>query len=297
MSNCDDPPNSWRTSDLFVPHATIANAWKFVGRMDDRITLINGEKVLPLTIEGRIRHHPLVKEAVVFGIDRDVPGLLLFRALGTANLSDDEYIEQVWPVVETANSYAEAFSQISREMIAVIPEDVDCPLTDKSSIKRGVIYKEFSSTIDAVYKAAGSANKTQCLTMNIDELQTWIMQQVRAQGCEVEDPAQDFFAAGMDSLKAIHLRSTILRHVDLGGHDSDLSSTTVFDCGNAKKLAERLFAIRTGNKTGDSTAHDTMNALIEKYSSFPESKSASTFVSAKPSMDGDIVVSEVKVNP
>jgi long-subunit acyl-CoA synthetase (AMP-forming) len=29
----------------------------------------NGEKVLPLPIEGRIQQYPLVKEAVVFGID------------------------------------------------------------------------------------------------------------------------------------------------------------------------------------------------------------------------------------
>ncbi len=67
ISNSDDPPNSYHTSDLFVPHHMISDAWKFVGRLDDRITLLNGEKVLPLPIEGRIRRNPLVKEAVMFG--------------------------------------------------------------------------------------------------------------------------------------------------------------------------------------------------------------------------------------
>jgi len=67
ISNSDDPPNSYHTSDLFAPHPMIPDAWKFVGRLDDRITLLNGEKVLPLPIEGRIRRHPLVKEAVIFG--------------------------------------------------------------------------------------------------------------------------------------------------------------------------------------------------------------------------------------
>lgn len=67
MTNSDDPPNSYHTSDLFIPHPTIPDAWKFVGRMDDRVTLLNGEKVLPLPIEGRIRGHEFVKEAVVFG--------------------------------------------------------------------------------------------------------------------------------------------------------------------------------------------------------------------------------------
>jgi acyl-CoA synthetase (AMP-forming)/AMP-acid ligase II len=86
ISNSNDPPNSYYTKDLFIAHPTIPNAWKFVGRLDDRITLTNGEKVLPLPIEGRIQQDPLVKDAVVFGIDRPVPGLLLFRATTTRGL-------------------------------------------------------------------------------------------------------------------------------------------------------------------------------------------------------------------
>lgn len=78
-SNSNDPPNSYHTSDLFIPHPVIKNAWKPIGRLDDRITLLNGEKVLPLAIEGRITQHKYVREAVVFGVDRSVPGLLLFK--------------------------------------------------------------------------------------------------------------------------------------------------------------------------------------------------------------------------
>lgn len=39
VSNSDDPPNSFHTSDLFEPHPSLPNRWKFVGRIDDRITL------------------------------------------------------------------------------------------------------------------------------------------------------------------------------------------------------------------------------------------------------------------
>jgi len=66
MSNSNDPPNSYHTSDLFTPHPTIPKAWKFIGRLDDRVTLMNGEKVLPLPMEGRIGRDPLVKQAVIF---------------------------------------------------------------------------------------------------------------------------------------------------------------------------------------------------------------------------------------
>jgi acyl-CoA synthetase (AMP-forming)/AMP-acid ligase II len=136
VTNSNDPPKSFHTSDLFVPHPVLPDRWKFVGRLDDRITLLNGEKILPLPIEGRIRQHALVKEAVMFGMDRPVPGLLLFRSKNAEHLNDEGFLNEVWPVVQEANSGAEGFSQISKEMVVVIGDDVDCPSTDKSSIKR-----------------------------------------------------------------------------------------------------------------------------------------------------------------
>ena len=293
MSNSDDPPNSWRTNDLFVPHGTIPNAWKFVGRMDDRITLLNGEKVLPLTIEGQIRHHPLVREAVVFGIDREVPGLLLFRALGTSHLEDQEFLNQVWPAIEYANCHAEAFSRITREMVAIVPEDIDCPLTDKSSIKRGHIYREFASIISDTYAAAGSVNKTQSLQLSIPKLEDWILRTVRSQGYEIADVSTDFFSAGMDSLNAIHLRGLILRNIDLGGHESECTSMIVFDCGNAKRLARRLHAIRTGSVVDDEQgwAIRTMKTFIDKYSDFAKYESHKD-LSLSTSLDkGQVIVS------
>lgn len=64
VSNSDDPPRSFHSNDLFSPHPIIPDAWKHIGRIDDRVTLVNGEKVLPLPIEGRIRSDRLVSEAV-----------------------------------------------------------------------------------------------------------------------------------------------------------------------------------------------------------------------------------------
>lgn len=270
MSNSDDPPNSWRTSDLFVPHPTIANAWKFVGRVDDRITLLNGEKVLPLVMEGRIRNNPLVREAVVFGIDHEVPGLLLFRALGTGHLKDQEFLDQVWPVIHDANDGADTFSHISREMVAIIPEHVECPLTDKHSIKRGDIYQTFASVIDATYEAAGSSKKSQHHQLTIPGLEEWILRALRDEGYHIENVTTDFFSVGVDSLQASHLRSRILKEIDLGGHESECTSMIVFDCGNTERLARRLYAIRNGDDVEDEQGKtiSAMRSLIDKYSNF-----------------------------
>jgi len=269
ISNSNDPPNSYHTKDLFTAHHTIPNAFKYVGRLDDRLTLTNGEKVLPLGVEGRIQQDPLVKEAVMFGIDRPVPGLLLFRAKSAAGMTDKEFIDRVWPAIEDANSRAEKFSQISKETIAVIPDDVDCPSTDKSSIQRAQVYREFASVIDDVYTTLeNSAVGT--LKLSIPELEKWIISSFEKLGIILDSPKNDFFAAGVDSLKAIQMRGVIIKNLDLGGNISRCSSTIVYDCGNAAKLARALYNIRTHDNGEDEAEDETgaMLALIEQYSVF-----------------------------
>ena len=270
MSNSDDPPQSYHTSDLFIAHPSIPNAWKYIGRKDDRVTLINGEKVLPLPIEGRILQDPLVREAVVFGVDRDVPGLLLFRAKAASGLSEAEFVEKVWPAIEDANSRAEAFSQISREMIAVIPEEVECPSTDKSSIKRAAVYRDFKDTINAVYTTLESSMEG-TLELDVEQLKEWLLRAFADLGISLENPETDFFSAGVDSLKAIQMRGLIIKNLSLGGNVTKCGSMIVYDCGNAARLAKKLVAIRLGEEMDNGGISDEialMKKLIEQYSKF-----------------------------
>lgn len=276
MSNSDDPPNSYHTKDLFIAHPTIPNAWKFVGRLDDRVTLTNGEKVLPLPIEGRIQQDPLVKEAVVFGVDRPVPGLLLFRAANAAGLSDEEFLDRVWPVIEDANSRAEGFSQIGRDLVAVIHEEVDCPSTDKSSIKRAAVYREFIDVIDSVYQRLENGMKG-TLKLSVPELEEWILKSFAELGINLGSPGVDFFSAGVDSLKAIQMRGHIVKNLDLGGNVSKCASMIVYDCGNAAKLARTLYAIRTGDSREGEDSDDipAMSSLIKRFSTFEQRSNGS----------------------
>ena len=96
--------------------------------------------VVPMTVllwwtekrtEGRNRLSPLIKEAVVFGIGISIPGLLLFRADSAVYSTDQEFVDQVWSRVQDANSRAEGFSQISKEMIISWSTTVELPSTNK----------------------------------------------------------------------------------------------------------------------------------------------------------------------
>jgi hypothetical protein len=45
------PDGSYATKDLFTPHPSIPDAWKYFARLDDTLVLMNGEKVVPLAFE------------------------------------------------------------------------------------------------------------------------------------------------------------------------------------------------------------------------------------------------------
>lgn len=271
-SNSDHPfAGAWRSSDVFTPHPTIPDAWKHMTRLDDRVTLANGEKVLPLPIEGRIRQNPLVREAVVFGIGKSVPGLLVFKARTDhgIDLSDESFVDAIWPCVEAANRAAEAFSNIMRDMIVVLPPDVEYPRTDKTGIIRPRVYAEFNGQIEEAYdRLDGRENGG--LVLDLPAMESYIMQTFStALGIHLSDLNQDFFAAGVDSLKAIQVRHVLQKTLDLGGQI--LAMNAIYNAQNAKGLALQLFSLRKGVVDGcskDFCASDDvlMKQFIAKYS-------------------------------
>ncbi|KAI1128311.1 hypothetical protein F5Y10DRAFT_240709 [Nemania abortiva] len=264
--NSDDPPGSFRTRDLFAPHATEPGLWKYVCRLDDRFTLINGEKVLPISIEGRIRQEECVKEAVVFGEGKSYPGALVFRADAAAHMSDEEFLEAVWPAVEAANSRAETFSRIPKELVVVLPADTAYPRTDKGTFIRVPTYRQFEREIESAYEKFEN-EKGGTLSISGLELEDFLLRGMKDRlGVElsVED---EFFAAGVDSLQCIQMWNLIKKELDLGGNGSRLSQNVLYETGNIRALARHLEDLRSGE---ESTADELskMKELIEKYSLF-----------------------------
>ncbi|KAH8433380.1 uncharacterized protein LDX57_011014 [Aspergillus melleus] len=266
-SNSDQPPGSYHSKDVFTPHPQIPERWKYVTRLDDRITLVNGEKVLPLPIEGSIKQNPLIQEAVVVGVSRSVPGLLVFRSEEAKSFSDQEYMDLIWPAVQDANSRAEQFSQISRDMVLTLPPDAVCPRTDKGSMIRAQVYTKYADTIDSLYtKQENSADGS--LELDVGSTEEHLTKLCRDElGFDISSSEAEFFAEGLDSLKAIHLRRLILR--DFRIEDSkDIGQNVVFETGTVSRLAEHIHAVQSGQETKATDDVSLMPGLIEKYSSF-----------------------------
>ncbi|KAI0164556.1 acetyl-CoA synthetase-like protein [Hypoxylon sp. FL1284] len=274
ITNSDDPPGSYHSGDLFSPHPTVPWAWKYVARADDRVTLLSGEKILPLSMEGIIRESPLVREALMVGNDRLVPALLVFRSMAAAELSDDEFLAAIQPYIDTANGIADEFARLTPDMIAPLGADVEYPATDKNNIIRRAANASFEEVISNLYNKdqdAAIVGSGKHLKLDIEQLEQFISKLINQQaGVEVPDMEADLFAAGIDSLRAAQVRRLLQRHLDLGGNL--LPTNVVYDAGSVAKLARLLFALRTNEKLEEPVDDDEiarMEKIIGENSAFP----------------------------
>ncbi|KAL5366111.1 hypothetical protein BJX96DRAFT_169654 [Aspergillus floccosus] len=246
-SNADD--GSYHSGDLFVQHPTHPKRWKYVARGDDRVTLTNGEKVLPLPIEGTIRRHPLVDKAVVVGVQKAEPGLLIFRAQAAKDTPAEEILDHIWSTVEEANARAEQFSRISRAMVTVLPEGTVCPRTDKRSIIRTQVYADFKDDINRMYSR--SDDRAGALQLSVDDtaahLLTLCQKELHVPISTVHDNLYSYGFADA---------ATVLQNL-------------VYDAGNISRLAEAIYAIQHGQHTQHKDERALARDWIERYSSFP----------------------------
>ena len=263
-TNMDD--GSYATKDLFEPHPTIPQAWKYIARRDDTINLINGEMFNPVSTEGSIRSNKNVQEAVIFGAGRPSLGVLLVPASALRDEPEGEILDTIWPVVESACANVEAYARISKNMIKLLPWDCAYPRTDKGSIIRQAFYRDYAEEIEQIYEQAekSGAELSKMSLLQLQGLVRGLVTDALAKKVEMTDDS-DFFALGLDSLQAIRIRSEIVKTVDVGGHR--LGQTVVFDNPSVARLSSYLFALSSGtHANGDKPIESEMQDLIDRFS-------------------------------
>ncbi|KAK6437711.1 putative NRPS-like protein biosynthetic cluster [Oleoguttula sp. CCFEE 5521] len=260
------PDNSYATKDLFEMHPTTPNAWRYYARLDDTLVLENGEKANPLELEGIAKDNLNVAEAVAFGANKPRLGLFLIPSESTLCSTDDELIDEVWPSIEESNKAAPGYSQMSRDMVKVLPKLTLYRRTDKGTVIRAAFYRNFKDLIDQAYHE-GAPSGALVLKGNelISYLRTQLLDVASMPAGAVINADTDIFSLGVDSLQSIRLRSAILKNLDVGGHK--LPQNFAFDHPTLQAMADELTHLRLGNSAVDKPdIEQRMTALIDKYS-------------------------------
>jgi thioester reductase-like protein len=277
----NQPDGSYATRDLFVRHPdpTKTERFKYVGRLDDWLALVNGEKINPVQFEHTVLTDPRVAEAVVFGAGQVCAGLVIVPAKGHDDVSEDAFIQLVQPAIDAANAHAEAYAKIDREHIRVLRAQAidDCPKTDKGTVIRAAFYKKFEALIKSVYEDAERATGGH-LQLDHDGTVAWLRQlvvdilELDAAKAATLALDTDFFTLGLDSLGAYRMFSRIVKTLDLGPRASEVAGNVCFEYPNVSALASFLSALRSGGSYTKRTEHEEMQALIDRYGIFDARK-------------------------
>lgn len=208
---CNFPDiEEWHTKDLFRPHPTKPNLWRFHGRTDDIIVLSNGSKFNPTPSEGIIAGHKLLSGAVIVGLGRFQPALLVELRDGV-DLPSEAVIEDIWPTVQQANAQAPGHGIVIRSMIAVATAK-RFERAGKGTIIRKLTAENFRPEIEALYSEDSALTLGQGHSPVLTETSDLGAIQSYVRACiELSFPMpdlredQDLYVLGLDSLKTVEI--------------------------------------------------------------------------------------------
>ncbi|KAJ3918426.1 acetyl-CoA synthetase-like protein [Lentinula edodes] len=289
MSN----PRGYATSDLFVPHPTKQGLWKIVGRVDDVVVLSTGEKCVPAPMENTLLMSPLIQGVVMFGRQRDQPGVLIEPSPGNEIEVDDpeqvsnyrNKIWQVWSVIEEGNRLVPAYSRIYKETILISAPEKPLPRAAKGTILRKAAYQLYEKAINRIYEIidtdANSSPVDPPTSWESPQVQQWLTHQLQGLCGVVLSPTIDFFEHGIDSLSATILRLrivTILRTSTKSSGSRSIADifapNSVYNHPSIQSLADYIVDLvhsedsaATPIVANDNHAHIRLiDAMIERYS-------------------------------
>ncbi|TKY90272.1 hypothetical protein EX895_000270 [Sporisorium graminicola] len=287
------PDGSYATKDLFVPHPTKPDSYKYIGRADDTLVHYNGEKTNPVPMELAIRASQYVADCLVFGAGRSQTGVLVVpsevalqeaRVQAGSDADKEELLHQqmnelVWTAVEAGNKEAPSHSKIVPELVKLLPLGTKFPSADKGSVIRAKAVKAFEHEIDQVYAdyEAGSSDATDTPKNALHDLDTSITVAAHAVSEVTGTPAvelqtklneADLIELGIDSLKAARIRNLLQKRVKLA---SDLPFNLVFEHPTITALAGFLLKQSLG-ETNNKSDHEqaeisSVDALLDEFKS------------------------------
>lgn len=191
----------FRTKDVFSQHPSKPDIWKFEGRVDDIVTLSNGEKFSPNAIEDSVNTHPDVTSALVVGNGRFQPALIVETPPGSS-VRTARIVSEIWPLVETTNQTAPAYGRISKAL--VLTYSGRFLRTPKCTIQRRKTEQALAEDVEALYSSFGAETSAEMAEQHdlrsVEGVQACLGQICSAVVGADLDPDTHFFANGLDSM-------------------------------------------------------------------------------------------------
>lgn len=266
---------SLATSDLFVPHPQIKNAWRYHSRADSQLTLVTGEKFDPAPIEDAIAaSSSLLADVLIFGNGKPYPGVLLLRSEGAKEIPDNEILSKIGLVVEKVNADSPSHARIPRNMLVILPHQ-DQPLekSSKGTVVRRKAEERFENEIEQAYQAVSADLDTDVPDEEVSGRILDLVGSIMGDRVDVDslEVNTDLFSYGVDSVACVQIRHGLKQL--LPSDSKPLPLTVVEDSRTVSALADLVTRVRHGGTVDEKVdQRSQIFTLIKQYSELDVSK-------------------------
>ncbi|CAF1201024.1 unnamed protein product [Adineta ricciae] len=128
----NQPDGSYIVGDILLEDPPNSGFYRILGRQDDTLVHITGEKTNPIPIEHSIQSCPLVKQVVLVGHNQFCTAALIeLDKDKTKDLNEKKILDEIWKYVEQANKDAPSHSRLIKQLIHILSNDQSLPVTHK----------------------------------------------------------------------------------------------------------------------------------------------------------------------
>lgn len=167
----------WSMGDLFSPHPTRKNTWKYVSRADNLVIMANGYKLLPTFFEEEILgKDPRIKSASIYGTAKEHLAVIVdlvnppppsyfenkdkvmksTTTSSTTTDAPDPIVDEIWPLVQTVNDPLTKFSiktsRILKRAVIIADPKRPPPRTGKGGVQKKLTEKLYQEELDWAFR-------------------------------------------------------------------------------------------------------------------------------------------------
>ncbi|KAL1615560.1 putative NRPS-like protein biosynthetic cluster [Diplodia seriata] len=250
----------YHTKDLYARHPTNPHMWQHRARSDEVLVLSNGEKVVPIPMEGQLLQCPNISGVVVLGHGRfETAALIELAEKAHKENTPGENLAAITAFIEKANAAAPSHARLSRDRVLFTSPDKPMVRTGKGTVIRKATLAAYAAEIEDLYAGRSSIALSAALPLHVDDTDDAASTEKALQGLFANvantqlDADDDFFGAGIDSLQVLNVVRQLKSQ--LAAEQATLSPnlvslSLVYANPSIRKLAAALRAIAASSSGG-----------------------------------------------